>query len=91
MTNLSVVLGLEVSQCTRKIENVFFSFFCAFVFEPLRRSCYQLGLRITMTEFLNSHADHAGSPKFLLHGLAEPFNSKVYKTGAAWEFDSNYT
>ena len=44
-----------------------------------------------MTEFLNSHADHAGSPKFLLHSLAEPFNSKVYKTGAAWEFDSNYT
>ena len=40
---------------------------------------------------MNSYADHVGSPKFLLHGLAELFNSKVYKTGAAWEFDSNYT
>ena len=67
----------------------FTSHVCAFVFEPLRRSCQQLGLRITMSELLNSYADHAGSPKFLLHGLAEPFNSKVYKTGAAWEFDSN--
>ena len=67
-------------------------FFCAFVFEPLRKSCYQLGLRITMIFFFfYSYADHVGSPKFLLHGLAEPFNSKVYKTGAAWEFDSNYT
>ena len=75
----------------KKDRKCIFSFFCAFVFEPLRRSCEQLGLRIIMTEFLNSHADHAGSPKFLLHSLAEPFNSKVYKTGTAWEFDSNYT
>ena len=75
----------------KKDRKCIFSFFCAFVFEPLRRSCLQLGLRIIMTEFLNSHADHAGSPKFLLHSLAEPFNSKVYKTGAAWEFVSNCT